>query len=245
VVRCTPTPSAISATVCCRLPFEPTAWYMRRTVAACRAFSLGLRPRARGCVHALAGALDDQLTLELIDRAEDMEDQPPGRRGRVDLLPQDDQADTALAQFVGEREQVLQRPYRAGQPGDDEHVALAQVGQRPVELGTGGVLAGGGVGEDLVAPVGGQVIELAVVVLAAGGHPRVPDLRHHPMPAATSPLRREARACSQVSRSSGVRTISTCGAPAADFSFSSGFCSPCGMMGLPSDPLLCVDAPRR
>ena len=42
------------------------------------------------------------------------------------------------------------------------------------------------------------------------------------MPAATSPLRREARACSQVSRPSGVRTISTCGAPAAAFSFSSG-----------------------
>ena len=42
------------------------------------------------------------------------------------------------------------------------------------------------------------------------------------IPAATSPLRREARACSQVSRPSGVRTISTCGAPAAAFSFSSG-----------------------
>jgi hypothetical protein len=58
-------------------------------------------------------------------------------------------------------------------------VAGAQVGQRLVELGAGGVLARGGVGEDLLAPVGGQVIDLAVVVLAAGGHPGVPDLRHH------------------------------------------------------------------
>jgi hypothetical protein len=40
--------------------------------------------------QALAGALDDQLALEFIDRAENMEDQPPGRRGRVDLLLQDD-----------------------------------------------------------------------------------------------------------------------------------------------------------
>jgi hypothetical protein len=56
-----------------------------------------------GGLQALAGALDDQLALELIDRAEDMEDQPPGRRGRVDLLLQDDQADAALAQLVGER----------------------------------------------------------------------------------------------------------------------------------------------
>ena len=45
------------------------------------------------------------------------------------------------------------------------------------------------------------------------------------IPAATSPLRREARACSQVSRPSGVRMISTCGAPGAGFPFSSGSCS--------------------
>jgi len=90
---------------------------------------------------------------------------------------------TPRSQLVGEREQVLQRPHRAGQPGDDEHVAPARVGQRPVELGAGGELAGHGVGEDLLAPVSGQVIDLAVVVLAAGGHPRVPDLRHHAGPA--------------------------------------------------------------
>jgi hypothetical protein len=90
-----------------------------------------------------------------------------------------DQADAALAQLVGERQEVLQRPHRAGQPGDDEYVALTQVGQAPIELGAGGVLAGGGVGEDLVASVGGQLVDLAVVFLAAGGHPRVPDFRHH------------------------------------------------------------------
>lgn len=38
-----------------------------------------------------------------------MEDQPPGRRGRVDVLFEDDQADAAFAQLVGQREQVLQR----------------------------------------------------------------------------------------------------------------------------------------
>ena len=36
--------------------------------------------------QALAGALDDQLALELVDRAEDMADQPPSRRGRADVL---------------------------------------------------------------------------------------------------------------------------------------------------------------
>ena len=42
VVRWTPTASAISATVCCRFPSGPVAWYMRRTVTACRALQLGL-----------------------------------------------------------------------------------------------------------------------------------------------------------------------------------------------------------
>ena len=98
-----------------------------------------------GGLEALAGALDDQLALELVDRAENMEDQPPGRGGGVDLLLQDDQADAALAQLVGERQEVLQRPHRPGQPGDEEYVACAQVGRGPVELGASGVLAGRGV----------------------------------------------------------------------------------------------------
>jgi hypothetical protein len=70
---------------------------------------LGLAaPRAAaGGLEALAGALDDQLALELIDRAEDVEDQPPGRRGRVDVLSGDRQVYAALAQLVGEREQVF------------------------------------------------------------------------------------------------------------------------------------------
>ena len=67
-----------------------------------------------GGLEALAGALDDQLALELIDRAEDMEDQPPGRRGRVDVLPEDYQVHAALAQLVGERESATASPGTAG-----------------------------------------------------------------------------------------------------------------------------------
>ena len=40
-----------------------------------------------------------------------------------------------------------------------------------------------------------------------------------------APLRREPMACRNVSRPSGVRVMSTCGAPAAAFSFSSGSAS--------------------
>jgi hypothetical protein len=53
------------------------------------------------------------------------------------LLLQDEQADAALAELVGEGEQVLEGPHGAGQPGDDEDVALAEVGQGLVESGAG------------------------------------------------------------------------------------------------------------
>ena len=145
MVRCTPTAAAISATVCSLLPSGPVAAYMRRTVPACRAFSLGLRPpvrpRARAAARPSRVTLDDQLALELIDRAEEMEHQPSLRGGGVDLLLEHDQADAPVAQLVGQREQVLERPHGAGQPGDDEYVADAQVGQGLVQLGAGGVLA--------------------------------------------------------------------------------------------------------
>ena len=74
-------------------------------------------PAGPGGVQALAGALDDQLALELIDRAEDVEGQPPGRGGGVDLLLEDDQAGAALAQLVGEREEVLAATASRGTAG--------------------------------------------------------------------------------------------------------------------------------
>src|SRR5205809_845488 len=40
-------------------------------------------PAGTGGFEAFAGALDDQLALGFVDRAEDMEDQLPGRRGGV------------------------------------------------------------------------------------------------------------------------------------------------------------------
>ena len=108
----------------------------------------------KAAMNAFAVAFGDRVPEHLAP-----DGWPPGRR-------------RAVAQLVGERQQVLQRPHGAGQPGDDEYVARAQVGQGLAELGAGGELAGGGVGEDLLAPVGGQVIDLTVVVLAAGGHTR-------------------------------------------------------------------------
>ena len=136
-----------------RLPAGSVAWYMWRS-AGRLAWASGPGVAAgRGGFEALAGALDDQLVLELIDRAEGVEDQPPGRRSRVDLLPHDDQADAAHVQLVGQRQEMLQQPHRAGQPDDDEDATLVQVGRALSNSGRAAFLPDT-VSEDLVAPVG-------------------------------------------------------------------------------------------
>jgi hypothetical protein len=65
-------------------------------------------PSGTGGFEAFA-CPDNQFALELLDRAENMEDQAPGRCGRIDVLLEDHQADAALVPLVGEREEVLQR----------------------------------------------------------------------------------------------------------------------------------------
>ena len=54
--------------------------------------STAAAPAGPGGVEALAGARDDQLALELVNLAEDIEDQQASRRGHVDVLFADHQA---------------------------------------------------------------------------------------------------------------------------------------------------------
>src|SRR6266516_1731298 len=94
---------------------------MRRTVAALAALSLGLRPPARPRARAASrpsrvpSMISSRWNSSIAPRT--WKTSRPVSAGRVDLLLQDDQADAALAQLVGEREQVLQRPHRPGQAG--------------------------------------------------------------------------------------------------------------------------------
>jgi len=57
--------------------------------------------------QTLAGSLDDQLALELVDRAEDVEDEPALRGAGVDALLEYHQVDVAPLQFVFELEEVF------------------------------------------------------------------------------------------------------------------------------------------
>src|ERR1700757_2131446 len=140
---------------------------MRRTVAAWRAFSWGWRPPVRPRARAAArpsrvpSTISSRWNSSIAPRTWKTR-RPCGVVVSICCF-RTTRPTPRFAQLVGEREEVLQRRHRAGQARDDEHIALAQVRQGLIELGALGELAGHRIGEDLVASVGGQLIDLAVV----------------------------------------------------------------------------------
>src|SRR5690348_9423858 len=169
-----PTVWAISATVCSLFPSGPVACYMRRTVAALASLSLGrrppARPRAASRPSRVPSTISSRWNSSIAPRIWKTM-RPVGVVVSICCLRTT--RPTPRAQLLGEVDQVLQRPHRPAEPGNHEHVALAQVRQRLVQLGTLGELAGHLVGKDLFAAVSGQLIELAIGALPAGGYPRV------------------------------------------------------------------------
>ena len=80
------------------------------------------------------------------------------------------------------REQVLERPHSPGQPGDHQHVTPRGKPAPCRVLAARRAPAHTAVGKDLVAAVRGQLVDLAVVALAAGADPGVSDLAHQSAP---------------------------------------------------------------
>ena len=86
--------------------------------------------------EAGAGALPDDLALELGERTEDVEVQPPAAGRRVDLLGQRLEADLAGVQLLDRVDQVLEPAAETVQAPDDERVAGLQELEALVELGS-------------------------------------------------------------------------------------------------------------
>ncbi len=104
-------------------------------------------PRRR---QAVPGALGHQRVLELGERAEDLEEHPAHRGGRVDALVEHHQVHTALPESGGQGDQVRQGPTEPVELGHRELITVAQDEERLVELGAAGELAAHLVDVDMV-----------------------------------------------------------------------------------------------
>jgi len=131
---------------------------------------------------SLAGALADQVGLELGDDGEDLHEHPGERVVPVVHRPAEREADAAGGKLA---EDVQRVGHRAGEPvelGDGQGVALANGGQGLVEAG----LRAPGTGEapvEVDAVCGdaerGQCLPLGGEILGRGGAPCAP---RHPVP---------------------------------------------------------------
>lgn len=114
------------------------------------------------------GALADQVTLELGERAEDVEDQHPAWRGRVDLFGQRPEPDVARGELADFLDQVAHRAAKPVELPNDQRIACAEIGQRlgqarPIGLRTRGVIL-----KDALAAGVAQCIMLQPQLLVTG-----------------------------------------------------------------------------
>ena len=105
----------------------------------CRRTTTNSATGTAGCQRS-PGALTQKLHLELPEGSEDVEDQPPGRAGGVDVLVQRSQPDAACLQGVHRGKKLAHRSRQSIQSGDDQHVSFAdevEPGGKLWAIGTG------------------------------------------------------------------------------------------------------------
>lgn len=134
----------------------------------------------RSCGEAVTGALPDEVTLELTNRAEHVEHEPAARRRRVDALIQDHEISTLPGEVSGQVDEVRHRPGQSVQPGGHQNVAGAQVIQQSRELAAVPVSTGRDVRPDPGAPGRLERVVLPVETLTGGRDAGVPKtMRSH------------------------------------------------------------------
>ncbi len=121
------------------------------------------------------GALEQPFTLELGDATEYGEEKLSSRSAQIDSLFEEAQADVALSQILDEFEKVPKGAADAVQGPRHQDVLSSQEAQRPVELRSSSVDAGGDLLEDLRAASGLQRNDLLLQILRRSGNPRVSD----------------------------------------------------------------------
>jgi hypothetical protein len=132
-------------------------------------------PSCAGCGQPSVRALANEIALELGNSAEDVKDQLPAWRRRVDALREADELNTTLAQLFDHLDQVGQGPAEAVQFPHDKRVAWARLGERFGQLRAVSLCATGGVGEDAHASGFLQCALLERRVLVQRRDKSVPD----------------------------------------------------------------------
>jgi len=126
--------------------------------------------------QAGAGALADELALELRERAEDVEDElPAGARG-VDRLGEEAESDLSLLEELNEVDEVAEAAAQPIELPDDDGVPRAEVVEHLRELGTIGPRTARVVDEQAGAADSAQGVDLEVGVLIDGRDPAVAAL---------------------------------------------------------------------
>lgn len=104
-----------------------------------------------------------------------MEGEFPLCGGRIDAFGQGDEVHAFLFEGLHLRDQVFQRAAKPVQSPDYERVALSELLQAPLKLGTRVGRAADLFLIDFFATGFLELVELEVEVLVAGGHPGVTD----------------------------------------------------------------------
>jgi len=145
--------------------------------SACGVKPLGRPPtRPRACRRQPGlRALADQLALELGQRREQVEHEPPLGAGGVDGVVQAQQPDLALHQAAHQFNQVLERAPHAIQLPDHQHVAGPQLAQQLVERRPCGLRAARHILIDALAAGRLEGVHLQVCFLVARGNAGVAD----------------------------------------------------------------------
>ena len=90
-------------------------------------------PGGPGLLEAGQSTLANEVPCDW-QSAEDMEDEPSARTGRVDGLPQGSEPDASLGQVLDDFVQLSVRACQSVEPPDYESVTLAQVVERRRQL---------------------------------------------------------------------------------------------------------------
>ena len=112
-----------------------------------------------------SGALADQVSLKLRQRAEDMEHEPSTRSARVEALPQTAQGHATTVEITDDINQMAQRPTKTVEAPHHDRVTRSKLREHLVETRTVFQLPRCPVHEDAVTPRRLKRISLQSLVL--------------------------------------------------------------------------------